>query len=299
MMISQGLTETGHEPQLTLIGALLAALPGRSRAQQAAADATLILQRVATPSGAVARSSSPVPSSPLSTPPQYTAPGETTIVAKPAWWLVPGSPRTLLAWEAAHLSKPYQHAGEDTGPAGVDGAQFSLPAVPGVFSQRTLYMSAVSAGHGQTAVRLDAVVDWIPPRAAGDTIPATAAVAQLTESKGGFGNGHPPSVAAATVTSAKQVAALAAYLNRLQVNEPGPSSCPADSGGALTITFRATASGPVLARATAALSGCAFISYAMPGQPTIGIGGGDAGRPLLTEVNRVTGLNWKMPAGIR
>ncbi len=46
---------------------------------------------------------------------------------------------------------------------------------------------------------------------------------------------------------------------------------------------------------TAQLTGCEFISYAMPQQPTIGLGGGDAGRPLLAEVNRVTGLGWKLP----
>ena len=130
----------------------------------------------------------------------------------------------------------------------------------------------------------------------GESVPATAAVAMLTETRGMGGNGNPPSAAEATVTSVKQVAALAAYLNGLPVNKPGGvMSCPDDTGGAMTITFRAQAGGPVLAKVTAALSGCEFISYAMPGQATIGLGGGNAGRPLLAEVNRVTGLGWKAP----
>jgi hypothetical protein len=119
----------------------------------------------------------------------------------------------------------------------------------------------------------------------------------LTETRGLGGNGNPPSAAEATVTSATQVTALAAYLNGLAVNKPtGAMGCPDDTGGAMTITFRATAGGPVLAKVTAALSGCEFISYTMPGQATIGLGGGDAGRPLLAEVNRVTGLGWKPPS---
>jgi hypothetical protein len=120
----------------------------------------------------------------------------------------------------------------------------------------------------------------------------------LTESKGLGGNGNPPSVAEATVTNVKQVAALAAYLNQLPVNPPGPAwGCPADTGGAMTITFRPRAAGPVLASVTAGLSGCAFISYTMPHQASVGLGGATAGQPLLAEVNRVTGLDWKVPSG--
>src|ERR1700761_5492350 len=114
-------------------------------------------------------------------------------------------------------------------------------------------------------------------RTTGDTVPAAARVAVLTESRGLGGNATPPSAAEATVTSAQQVAALAGYLNGLSVTAPGAvTSCPNDSGGALTITFRATAGGPVLATVTAQLSGCEFISYTMPHQATIGLGGGDA-----------------------
>jgi hypothetical protein len=135
-----------------------------------------------------------------------------------------------------------------------------------------------------------------PPRAAGDTVPAAARVAMLTDSKGLGGNGTPPSVATATVTSAKQVAALAEYLDKLAVNPPGQVySCPDDTGGAMTITFRAAAGGPVLASVKASLSGCGFITYAMPHQKAVGLGGPSAGGPLLAEVNRVTGLGWKVP----
>jgi hypothetical protein len=37
-----------------------------------------------------------------------------------------------------------------------------------------------------------------------------------------------------------------------------------------------------------------FSCLAMPGQPTAGLGGGDAGESLLDEVNHVTGLHWKI-----
>jgi hypothetical protein len=141
---------------------------------------------------------------------------------------------------------------------------------------------------------VDSVVNWIPARPAGDTVPATATVATATETKGS--GKHPPVVSAKTVTSPEQVRKLAAYLNGLPVNPPGAiTSCPADFGGGLTIVFQARAGGPVLARASAGLSGCGSLSYAMPGQPETGLGGGDAGPSLLAEVNRVAGLHWTVP----
>jgi hypothetical protein len=68
------------------------------------------------------------------------------------------------------------------------------------------------------------------------------------------------------------------------------------SGASLTVTFRARAGGPALARASAELSGCEFLSYAMPGRASLGIGGPEAGSGFLAEVNRVTGLRWKAAA---
>jgi hypothetical protein len=182
---------------------------------------------------------------------------------------------------------------------GVYNEFFAVPAVPGLFDQRELTVSAVAAGHGRTAIRVDAMVDWIPARAPGDTVPATARVAVLTETKGGNGNGKPPVIATATLTDAEQVAALAAYLNGLPVNLPGAVyNCPAAiGGGSIAVSFRAHTDGPGLAGGIATFEGCAFLSFTMPGQSSAEIGGPSAGNDLLAEVNRVAGLHWKVLPG--
>jgi hypothetical protein len=264
--------------------------------QQAAADAARMLTAFAPPSGARAVSRSPVLSSQLSAGPQGSRPSDDDVVTRTAWWLAPGDPRQLLSWEAAHIGAGYHRNGSGQNGPGVYNEFFEVPAVSGLFDQRELTVSAAAAGHGQTAIRVDAMVDWIPARAAGDTVPATAKVAVLTETRDA-GHGKPPAVATATLTDVKKVAALAAYLNGLPVNPPGGVySCPAAiGGGSVAVAFRARPDGPVLAGATATFAGCAFLSFTMPGQTAAAISGADAGNDLLAEVNRVAGLHWTVP----
>jgi hypothetical protein len=141
------------------------------------------------------------------------------------------------------------------------------------------------------------MVDWIPARAPGDTVPATARVAVLTETKDSNVRGKPPVVVTATLTDARQVTALAAYLNRLPVNPPGAAvSCPAaTSGGSIAVSFRARTDGPGLAGAVATFAGCAFLSFTTPGGSPAEIGGPGGGNDLLAEINQVAGLHWKVP----
>lgn len=258
-----------------------------------------MVKAFAPPTGAREVSGSPVPSSPMSRSPATPAPVDDDVVTRTSWWLAPGDPQQLLSWEAAHLPSPYHLSGWGTTATGIWNDVFSVPAAPGLFDDRELAVSTTAAGHGQTAIRVDALVDWIPVRPPGDTVPATARTVTLTETRYGFG-GTPPRqtatvIAAATVTDPAQIAALAAYLDGLPVNPPGgESSCLAPSGG-IAVTFRARPGGPALASASAGLGGCDFLSYTMPGRPAVGLGGGPAGENLLDEVNRVTGLHWKLP----
>ena len=108
--------------------------------------------------------------------------------------------------------------------------------MPGLFDYRQLTVTAAPAGHGRTAVQVDATVDWIPARRPGDTVPATAKVAVLTLTKGT--GGTPPVIASTTLTAPQRVRKLAAYLNGLPLSVPGASyGCPAGSvkyGGGLT-----------------------------------------------------------------
>jgi hypothetical protein len=274
---------------------------GGTPKQQAVAAADLMLKAFAPPAGAREVPGSPVPDSVISRSPGTPTPMDDDVVTETSWWLAPGDPQQLLSWEKAHLPSRYSYFGEGTTGRGIWNDVFSIPAVPGLFDMRELAVSTTTADGGQTAIRVDALVDWIPVRPHGDTVPATARVAELVETGSHFG-GTPPRqtttvLGRATVTDPAQVAAIAAYLNGLAVNPPGQvSSCPASFGDStLTVTFSGWPGGPALAEAIAALSGCEFLIYTMPGQPAAGLGGGAAGENLLDEVNHVTGLHWKIP----
>jgi len=260
-----------------------------------------MLKAFAPPAGGKEVPGSPVPTSTMSHSPATPAPLDDDVVTETSWWLAPGDPQQVLAWEKAHIPSMYRYFGGGTTGSGIWNDVFSIPAVPGLFDTRELAVSTTSAGGGQTAIRVDALVDWIPVRPSGDTVPATARAAKLVETRTTFGRTPPKQattpLATATVTDPAQVAALAAYLNGLSVNPPGAVwNCPASSGDStVTLTFSARPGGPVLAMASAELDGCAFLSYTMPGQPAADLGGGGAGENLLDTVNRVTGLHWKIP----
>jgi len=257
----------------------------------AATEAAFILTVFAPPPGASQVPDSPVAASSLSSSAGLPRPSDDDVVTKTSWWLAPGTPQQVLAWEAAHLPASYRLSVRGTAGAGSWEDDFSLPAVSGLFEERTLQVSTTSAGHGETAIRVDGVVDWISARPAGDTVPATARVATLTET-GGNRAGTPASQTR-TVTSQADVGKLAAYLNGLPVNVPGAVyNCPADFIGTVTVTFRASAGGPVLAEASGERAGCGFLSYSMPGKTSLYLGGPEAGGGLLAEVDHVTGLDW-------
>ena len=260
-----------------------------------------MLKAFAQPAGAREVPGSPVPGSVISRSPGTPMPMDDDVVTETSWWLAPGDPQQLLAWEKAHIASLYSYSGGGTTGFGIWDDVFSVPAVPGLFDLRELAVSTTSAGGGQTAIRVDALVDWIPVRPPGDTVPVTARVAELVETGSPVGATPPKQtttvIGRAAVTSPAQVAALAAYLNGLAVNPPGQVvSCPASFGDStLTLTFSARPGGPVLAAASTALGGCAFLTYTMPDEPRVGLGGTAGGENLLDEVNHVTGLHWKIP----
>jgi hypothetical protein len=286
-----GTTSTAS-PASTLSGA---AMPK----QRAQADAARILESFKAPPGAHAVPASPVPSSSLSGGPSMGTPGDSDMVTLTAWWVAAGEPQKVLAWAAAHLPAAFK-PDVSSGPAGgAWGDGFDLPVAglaPGLIVPRTLDVSVTSAGHGQTAIRVDVFVGWIPARPSGDTVPATARFVTLSATgyKPGQTSGQPVTKKA-TVTDPARVRALAAYLDRLAVSPAVEYSCQAGTLGTLTLTFRARSGGPVLATATGTAEGCGTLSYTMPGRPAAGLGGTGATGRLRTEVNQVTGLHWTIP----
>jgi hypothetical protein len=80
----------------------------------------------------------------------------------------------VLAWIRVHLPSGFTQTGIGTG----DGSWtdvFALSAVPDVLTQRELVVLAVPSG-GQTAIRVDAQVVWLPARPGAERVPPDARV---------------------------------------------------------------------------------------------------------------------------
>ncbi len=266
--------------------------------QRAVANAGLMLKAFAPPAGAREVSGSPVPASAMGRSPATPTPSDDDVVTETSWWLAPGDPQQVLAWERAHIPSPYRYFGGGMTGSGIWNDVFNIAAVPGLFDERGLAVSTTTAaGGGQTAIRVDALVDWIPVRPGGDTIPASATNLALVLTGNVSHTGQPVQqvTATATITDAATVREIAAYLSTLPVQPPGAVyNCPPNVGGTLTLTFRARPGGPTLATASAIVSGCQDLQLTLPGGKPL-YWEGDAGEQLFDEVVRVTGLKWQLP----
>jgi hypothetical protein len=165
--------------------------------------------------------------------------------------------------------------------------QYTLPSVAGVLTQRNLAMETVSAGGGQSAVRVDAQVVWLPAKAASERIPAGAKMVTISAISGPIVGAKVP--APVTITNVTTVRRIASLVDGLPVFPPGVYSCPADLGRAVQMTFRSTAGGPPLAVVTAGLSSCQGVGFTIGGMRQPALADGAA---LARQVLAITGLRW-------
>jgi hypothetical protein len=96
------------------------------------------------------------------------------------YWQVKGDPRQVLAWTASHVGRSHTSLDAITNlpasgrPETVWENDYVLPPVPAVEDTRELTVEVADAGNGQTAIRVDAQVTWLPAREASETVPAGA-----------------------------------------------------------------------------------------------------------------------------
>jgi hypothetical protein len=267
----------------------------RTPKQRAEADIASILKRFTPPPGAHRVSTSPA--SLLNALPDASA-GEPNYVRGTEWWLAPGNPEQVLAWEAKHVSLPYgtgRPYGMGTLARDVWDDDFALPDVTGVLFDRQLSVATTPVGRGQTGIEVTARDQWIPTRPASEVIPSAARVVTLTLT-GTFNNKTVKEPKPVTVTDPAKVRRIAALLDALPLTPTGAYGCPAGRGdGALTLAFKAGAAATALAVVTANLTGCAFINLTINGKQQPGIGPGDGGLTLAAEAFKVVGLSWKIP----
>jgi hypothetical protein len=257
--------------------------------QRAVADAAAILASFAVPPGARRLSGAPdLDGGLLAKPPLL--PDTPNLVDDSSWWQAPGAPGTVLAWERAHLPRRFSAIGNSASSGPGTAAQsysFSLPAVPAVLKSRQLLVKVVNSGSGQTALRVDAQVIWLPAKPATERIPSAARMVTIAAIPGLDATGRTP--APVTITSAAEVRRIASLIDSLPVFPPGAYSCPMDTGRALRMTFRATAGGPALAVATADPGGCGGVGLTVGGAAQPGLSGGPS---LVRQVLAIAGLHW-------
>jgi hypothetical protein len=288
-LVLAGCSGQGH----STAGAITTAVTTQSPRQLAGADAAGMLATFRPPPGSTRSASIAVQV--LSAPPEEQA--NPDAVLRTAWWRADGKPGAVLAWvrRAAQTWKEgtaeftLSGSGSSGGPAAdnMQFDQFTLPAVPDVLSSRWLLVSVADIGADHTAIRVDAEVDWTPPKPAAERVPGAAKVVTITPVAGL--RPLPADDRPVTVTNAAKVSRIAAVIDGLPLFPPGEFGCPADFGRAMRLTFRATPAGPALAVVTGQTGGCGAVQVDIEGKSMPQLWQSDQ---LQQHVIAIAGIRW-------
>jgi hypothetical protein len=307
-------TPAGHPA--TARPAATTGVPPRQRAE---ADAAAILAGFVAPPGARK----------LSGPPSGRANQLKDIAgssASPNWidvagfWQVKGDPQQLLGWMDSHVGRSHllppgvtTYLPTPDRPVTVWEHDYALPPVSALEDTRELTVEVTDAGNGQTAIRVDAQVTWLPARSAGEVVPADATAIAMRVIPDGNMNKKPPQPV--TVTSPEAVRRIIATVNALPVFPPGPRECGPRGGiAALVLTFLTAPGGRVLATAFINMEGCEVVYFAVgpqqitndtrtwnaPGATALGVP--FHGQALAVWVLKTAGVTWNLgaySAGVR
>ena len=154
-----------------------------------------------------------------------------------------------------------------------------------------LVAGAVAPVFGLTAC---ASASSTAPADAHVAIPAAAQTLTLSLNYGGNADGRKPP-APVTVTSPAKVSEVARLVaGQPPQQPPGPISCPASDGKALTLVFRADPGGPAVATAVLGLDGCEFTDLTVSAKYR-SLGEYGSARSMATRVLQAAGLAWKLP----
>jgi hypothetical protein len=273
------------------------AAPGPNQ-RRAVADADAILAKFVPPPGA-----RQLPGVPAGSWREVARPGGTGpyySVTDASWWRIPGQPKAIAAWEAAHAPRGFTagepgwwgptgvrpEAGTPPGPSSVyDGWDdvLWLPPVPGVLMRRDLMVEAIANHLGQVYVRVDARVTWIADRAASEHVPASTRSVTITALL--WSGSRAKAGGPVTITDQGKVASIVTLLNGLPVYS-GPVCDPVPTD-AIRLVFR-DASGQLLGAAVAPIVSCtAQLSLAGKAQPAL------ADNPtVVPDLLRIAGIHW-------
>jgi hypothetical protein len=286
------------------------ALPPRQRAE---ADAAAILAAFVAPPGA-RKLPGPPPGQASQLKDIAGSSASPNWIDKAGFWQVKGDPQQVLAWTASHVGRsntplgPITYLPTQGHPETVWERDYALPPVPAVEDTRELTVEVADAGHGQTAIRVDSQVTWLPARPASAMVPATATAVTLSAIPDPNLNAKTPQPA--TITSPQAVRRIIAMVNSLPVFPPGPRECGFGRGEveALVLTFLAAPQGRVLATAYVSTEGCEPVFLAVgphtitsntrtwnaPGVAELGVP--FRGRAFAGTVLKAAGSKWNLGA---
>ena len=281
-----------------------------SHEQRAEADAAAILAAFVVPPGA--RRLPGPPTGRASEMKDITgSSGSPNWIDTAGFWQVKGDPQQVLGWTASHVGRTHTTSTETYlpvpgHPQTVWENDYVLPPVPGVEDTRELTVEVADAGDGQTAIRVDAQVTWLPARAASEMVPAATTAVTLSVIPNPNLNKKPPRPV--TVTSPDVVRRITAMVNSLPVFPPGPRECGFSMGADLVLTFLAAPGGRVLATALVNTGLCEPVIFAAgtaqltndtrtwtaPGVTTLGVP--FRGQALAASVLKTAGSTWNLHA---
>ena len=254
----------------------------KANRQAAIRDSARLLAGVTPPPGAV------VLSRRTAIGPQRRVPLLTTAFASALGserWSVPGEPDAVLSYVESHL--PPGSSVVSTGSGGPDPSFQSVTRswspVSGILDVRWLEIEVAGQSSGGTALSAESQSQWIVARPARERVPAGIMEVDVTKGL----PGQPPQLSR-RVTALRTVRRLVALFDSLGIVQPGVINCPAETVQPIvTVSFRAAATGRVLASAT--VDAAADFSWpdSVPGWACYSIGfvaGGHRFDPLIGNV---------------
>jgi hypothetical protein len=287
-----------------------AAATAQSPKQRAQADAAAILAAFVVPPGA--RKLQGPPTGQANEMKHITGSSASpNWIDKTGFWQVKGDPQQVLAWTAGHVGRTHTTGGLTTNlpvsgqPETVWERDYVLPPVPAVEDTRELTVEVADAGDGQTAIRVDAQVTWLPARQASEIVPAAATAITLSVIPNGNLNKKPPRPVTITSPAVRRIIAM---VNALPVFPPGPRECGINQGTELVLTFLAAPQGRVLATALVQTGYCEEVFFTVgtskitnytqtwyaPG--VVGLGVPYQGHVFAGTVLKTAGSKWNLAA---
>ncbi len=181
-----------------------------------------------------------------------------------AWWTTAARPADVLTYFEKHLPAGARLETSASGSTGLEVETFSFGSIRGVLTQRVISITLVPLADGSTGVRTDGEAVWLTPRPAWEQIPDTTRSITFT-AQGSTASGRSGRVSAPRTVTGVVVQRVVAFINGLDLVQPGAVACPGGRYELLRVTFRA-ADGSVLAGVVENPTGCASITLSVGGR---------------------------------